>query len=66
MQIPTIDAGQLGTEAPALLDRQIGEAASACGFLILTNLPDFTPSELADQITAIYALIIKQMCRINC
>ena len=56
MQIPTIDAGQLGTEAPALLDKQIGEAASACGFLILTNLPDFTPSELADQITAIYAL----------
>ena len=64
MQIPTIDAGQLGTEAPALLDRQIGEAASACGFLILTNLPDFTPQNW--QTRLLPSMRCQQMCRINC
>ena len=56
MKIPIINASQLGKRADPELDKAIGDAAYACGFLILTDLPNFKPSKLADQITAIYSL----------
>jgi isopenicillin N synthase-like dioxygenase len=56
MKIPIINASQLGKRANPELDKAIGDAAYACGFLILTDLPNFKPSKLADHITAIYSL----------